>query len=97
MRMEDITVIGWTYSELRRDDFCDVMMTVIKTRTLTREEAALAVRIREWVLSGGDQRLSFPEWVAAESSARMNLLNGEWLGSDVGRRMSFVDWYKTRN
>jgi hypothetical protein len=85
-----------TYETMGRDDFCDVVIAALKAGNLSEEEASHAIYAREWVLSGGDQRLSFPDWLAAEGRERFALLDREWLTKGVDPRMSFNEWYMSR-
>ena len=90
-----------TYCAMRRDDFCKVVLTALRVGNLSDDESALAVYIREWVLTNADERLSFPEWFAAgEGLARKALLDREWLEASSRdaaiNRMSFNEWYSAR-
>lgn len=93
-RAAEFTLLGprSTYSTMRRDDFCDVVIAALKSGRLSGQEASQAIYAREWVLSGGDERLSLPEWLEAEGAERVMALNREWLASGK-REMSFNEWY----
>jgi hypothetical protein len=84
------------YNTMRRDDFCDVVLTALRAGTLSETEATLAVYTREWVVSGSDLRTSFPEWLEAEGPQAMSSLSQEWLRSEASQRTPFNDWYATR-
>jgi len=85
------------YNTMRRDDFCDVILTALREGSLSEEDATLAVYMREWVLSGGDLRTPFPEWLASgEALDRLGVLQNEWIRAafkDAAiKRMSFNQW-----
>jgi hypothetical protein len=79
------------YSEMHRDDFCEVVAGVVGSGKLSDDDASFALYRREWVMSEGDLRLSFPEWLEAEGRERFLWLNREWLQSGL-RHTSFNDW-----
>lgn len=80
-----------SYSKMRRADFCDVIAGAVKAGNFSEDDASTALHLREWVRSGGDVKLSFPEWLEAEGSAHFLDLNRQWLASG-DRNISFNDW-----
>jgi hypothetical protein len=88
---------GHLYNIMRRDDFCDVVITALRAGTLPDNDATFAVYLREWVLSGGDIRMSFVEWMeSGECLNRIGVLQNEWLSAASNdatvKRMSLNQW-----
>lgn len=86
---------GSIYNESRRDDFCDVVLGALKTGRLSDQDSTQAVYLREWVVTGGDKRTSFPEWLMNEGLERKTFLDRQWLSSGE-KRTSFEEWYTQR-
>jgi hypothetical protein len=49
---------GHIFTELRRDDFCNVVLAALKAGRLSEQDAAHAVYLREWIVTAGDKRTS---------------------------------------
>jgi hypothetical protein len=98
MRMIRGAPIGRVYNDMRRDDFCDALMIVLYSGQFSEEQATRVIHTREWVMSGGAKRLTFPDWFALEGApGQLWALNQEWLqaalANRIDRGMSFNDWY----
>ena len=86
---------GYIFSEMRRDDFCDVILAALKAGRLSDQDAAHAVYLREWIVTGGDKQISFPEWMVKQGLQRKTFLDHKWLSSGE-KRMTFEQWYTQR-
>jgi hypothetical protein len=86
---------GQLFSELRRDDFCNVVLAALKARRLSDQDAAHAVYLREWIVTGGDKQMSFPDWMMKHGLERKTFLDHKWLSSGE-KQMSFEEWYTQR-
>jgi hypothetical protein len=99
-RLQTIDGLRNAYDEMRRDDFCDVVVAAVKDGKLSPDAETMALFYREWVLSEADlQMISFIEWLDVDGRMRMQVLNAEWVGSRLGlpresadRAMPFNKW-----
>jgi hypothetical protein len=92
-RLRTIDDVMNAYNKMRREDFCDVVASVVRGGNLSHDAENMALYFREWVLSKADlQMVSFPEWLETDGRQRILSLNEEWLRTCVDRHMSFNQW-----
>jgi hypothetical protein len=99
--LRSLDAVMKAYQEMNRHDFCDAVAIAAKSVNLSQDNASMAMSLREWVLSDGDRRMPFPEWLASEGRQHISSLNREWVGSalreKINRNMSFHEWLTRPN